>query len=362
MDNIPIAKPDIEKQDIDAVVTCLKSGNISAGLKSEEFESRFAQELGVGLCRSVNSGTTALRIAIRALGIEKGSEVIVPDMSFAATAHAVVLEGLVPVFCDVGLDGLIDEELIKDKISSKTRAVLVVHLHGICAKIDRIKSLCEKKRIFLIEDCAQAFGSSFKGKPVGSFGITSAFSLYATKNITTGEGGMVCFNDSKLAERVSLWIDNGRFRGEEIKAEGDNLRMSDINAALGISQLGKYKRMQEKRKVIAKAYNSKLAGIRSIILPTEPGEYDNVYHHYNIVFKNGIVYSEAKEFFRSKGISIKRYYPCALSECPPFSLKPQKNSSFLAKNSFCIPIYSAMPKTHIKRVAEAAKQYVRRLG
>jgi len=360
MEKIPIAMPDIDENDIKAVSSCLRSRQIAAGKITEEFEKLLAKEIGVKCCLAVNSGTTALRIALRSLKLSKGSEVIIPDMSFAATAHAVSLEGLIPIFCDIKPDGNIDESLIEKRITPKTKAVLVVHLHGICAKIDMISEICRKNGLFLVEDCAQAFGSNINENMAGSFGDVSAFSLYATKNIATGEGGVVCFNHAEDEGKALRWVNNGRENGEEILSLGDNLRLSNINASLGISQLKKHKKMLNKRKVIAEIYNSEFSRLNSIILPPYSGKYGNAYHHYNLIFKRGVDFNEALEFFGSEGISIKRYYPYTLSECAPFRRKPLKTSGFISKNSFCIPIFSSMKESDAKRVAKAVKDFVRR--
>jgi dTDP-4-amino-4,6-dideoxygalactose transaminase len=197
---IPIAKPSISEEEIEAVKAVMLSGNIAQSKKVDEFETKFAQYIGTDYAISTSNGTTALQVALLSHGIGKGNEVITTSFTFVATANSVLFTGAKPVFVDIDSDSFnIDSSLIEDKITKKTRAIMPVHLYGQAADIKSIKEICEDKNLILIEDAAQAHGAKYDGKKLGSFG-TGCFSFYPTKNMTTSEGGMITTNDKSVYE------------------------------------------------------------------------------------------------------------------------------------------------------------------
>ncbi len=351
---IPIARPFVSNELIDSVADTLKSGFWTRGKICEQFERDFASYIGTNDAFAVNSGTTALRLALRVLDLPKGASIIIPDMSFIATVQAIVMEGFRPVFVDVKEDGNLDPDELERTFSGNVKAVMVVHLHGKAADVERIARFCQKRGLRLIEDASQAAGASFLGKKVGSFGDVSAFSLYATKNLAAGEGGIIAFNNPSLREKLSIYSNNGFYQGEIKAPLGDSLRMSDIHASIGLYQLKKLEELNNRRKEIAQYYTKHLKNLSKISLPSPD---NNVFHHYNIVVKRGYDFSvkDAFSFFDKVGIQIKQYYPYALSSF--FGRKPLRTSSFLSKNSFCIPLFPSLKDEEVKKVRDAVIDY-----
>ncbi len=240
---IPIAKPLLGKEEIDAVSEVLSSGMIAQGPKVEEFELAFADYTGCEYAAAVNSGTAALHIALLAHGIGKGDEVITSPFSFIATANSILYTGAKPVFADIEPATYnIDSERIQEKITSKTRAIMPVHLYGHPADMKAIMEIADDNKLILIEDACQSHGAECFGRRVGSFG-TGAFSFYPTKNMTTSEGGMLTTDEKEIAEKAKIIRAHGskvRYLHEML---GFNLRMTDIAAAIGLVQLGKLDRI-----------------------------------------------------------------------------------------------------------------------
>jgi perosamine synthetase len=249
----------------------------------------------------------------------------------------VVLEGFEPVFVDVRQNGNLDPDGLEKSYSEDVKALLIVHLHGQTVDVERIAQFCHKHGLRLIEDASQATGASFLGGKVGSFGNISAFSLYATKNLTTGEGG-----------------NNGFYQGEIEEPIGDSFRMSDIHASIGIYYLNHLDELNSKRREIAKYYSERIRKLSMLILPSPE---NNVFHHYNILVKRDFpfLFQKAHLFFHEKGIRIKQYYPYTLSSL--LKSNSSKTASFLTKNTFSIPIYPSLQEDEIKKVADAVIDY-----
>jgi perosamine synthetase len=247
-DFISVATPLVGEEEIEAVREVLLSGHYVSGNKVEQFEQEFAQYIGAKYAVAVNSGTAALHIALEALGVGSGDEVIVPPLTFFATVSSVLYLNAIPVFADIDLDNLcISPRDIEKKISFKTKAILPVHLFGAAAKIDEILDIAHKYSIAVIEDCAQAHGSEYKGRKVGGFGEAGAFSFFATKHMTTGEGGIITTNDESVAKNAKVIRNHGMIDRNEHVRLGFNNRMTEIEAAIGLVQLKKVDRFNEKR-------------------------------------------------------------------------------------------------------------------
>jgi len=234
---IYLSRPHIDRNQIRAVKRVLKSGQLVQGPEVEAFEEEVATLIGVAHCVAVNSGTSALHLGMLACGIGPGDEVIVPSFSFAATANAVELTGASVVFADINLDDFnLDPKHVESLITPRTTAVLAVHLYGHPAKMQTLEAICARHQVRLIEDAAQALGARENGRHAGAIGAFGALSFYATKNISSGEGGMITTNDAKLARHARLLRNQGqeiRYRNEII---GFNNRLSDIHAAIGRQQ------------------------------------------------------------------------------------------------------------------------------
>lgn len=278
---IPIAKPFIGDEEIESVVNVLKSGIIAQGPRVKEFEEKFAEMVGVKHAVAVSNGTAALDLALKAAGIEPGDEVITTPFTFIATSNSVLFQGAMPVFVDIEEDTyLIDPVKIEEKITERTKAILPVHLYGQTADMDAINEIAERHNIPVIEDAAQAHGAEYHGRKAGSMGLAGTFSFYATKNMTSGEGGMITTNSDEINERLRLLRNHGQSERYIHKILGYNLRMSDIMAAIGLVQLKKLEMFNEKRRKNAAFITSVLSGIEGLKAPVEREGRRHIYHQY----------------------------------------------------------------------------------
>ena len=293
---IPLCIPNIGDEEVQAAVEVMKSGWLTHGPKNTEFEEEFAKYIGVKRAISLNSCTSALHMAIQALGIR--GEVILPSFTFVASANAVITAGARPVFADIYYDTCnINPDDIEEKITENTEAIMPVHYGGQSCEMDRIIEIANKHHLAVIEDSAETIGGEYKGKKAGSFAI-GCFSFFPTKNITTGEGGMFTTNDDVLADKVKALIGHGisstafaREKSEKpwfrsASFAGYNFRMSNILAAIGVEQLKKLDEMNEKRRAHANYLSEGLKDIDEIDLPVEDKFCRHVYQMYTIKLKN----------------------------------------------------------------------------
>ncbi len=265
---IPIAKPIIADDEIDEVVKVLRSGFIAQGPKVAEFEEKFAEYIGVKHAVAVSSGTTALHLALLAAGIGPNDEVITTPFTFAATGNSVLHVGAKPVFIDIDNKTYnLNPENIENVITDKTKAVMPVHLYGQPAEMDSIKQIAEDHDLIVIEDAAQAHGAVYKGKKAGSLGDMGCFSFYPTKNMTTSEGGIITTENEEMAEKARVLRSHGESERYTHVVLGYNFRMTDIAAAIGIVQLKKLDKFNEKRIENAKYLTERIDKINGIDCP-----------------------------------------------------------------------------------------------
>lgn len=278
---IPASEPSITKREIDYVTDAVKSGWVSSlGHYINEFEKKFAKFVGTKYALTTSNGTTSLHLALVSLGIKRGDEIIIPDLTFIATANAVAYTGAKPVMVDIEPDTwCIDPECIRKSLTEKTKAIIPVHLYGHPADMDAINEIAKEYNLYIIEDAAEAHGAEYKVKKVGSLGTCGVFSFYGNKIITTGEGGMITTNDEKLYERAKFLRDHAmskekRYWHTEI---GFNYRITNIQAALGLAQLERIDSIINKRRQIFEWYNEFLGSMDGIRLNPEMNWAKNVY-------------------------------------------------------------------------------------
>ena len=317
---IPYGRQTIEEDDIQAVVDVLKSDYLTTGPKIAEFEQIVADYVGAKYAVAISNGTSALHAACFAAGIGPGDEVITTPLTFAASANCVLYCGGTPVFADVDARTYnIDPEDIQKKITDKTRAIIAVHLAGQPCDMDEIHSIAREHNLIVIEDGAHALGSVYKGKKIGSLSDMTTFSFHPVKPITTGEGGMIVTNNESLYKKLLLFRSHGITRDDSLMNRNDgpwfyqqldlgyNYRITDIQCALGCSQMKKLDRFLKRRKEIVMRYNEAFAGCDNIVTPYQLPETESGWHLYIVQIKN----HDRKKVFetlRDRGIGVNVHY------------------------------------------------------
>ena len=354
---IPIARPSIGDEEKKAVDAVLDSGMIAQGQKVKELEDDFAQYIGTKYAAATNNGTSALHTALLACGIKEGDEVITTAFSFTATANSILFCGARPVFADIDADTFnIDAEKIEEKITSKTKAVLIVHLFGNPCDMDRIKDVCKRHDLILIEDACQAHGTEYKGQKVGSIGDCGVFSFYPTKNMTTGEGGMITTNSADIDKKCRIIRDHGQDGRDNQVLLGYNYRMTDIQAAIGVEQLKKLEGFMEKRIANAIMLNEGLKDVRGIITPKMQAETRHAFNQYTIRVTQEFKISrdELIKKLKDAGICAFVYYPKPIYRQKYYiglGYKDNlKNAENAAKEVLSIPVHPNVAKEQIKSI------------
>lgn len=324
-DFIPYGQQWIEEDDIEAVVRVLRSDYLTTGPTIEDFEKKFAECVGSKYAVAISNGTAALHAACYAAGIGQGDEVITTPITFAASANCILYCGGKPIFADIDpITYNIDPEDIRKKITSKTKAIIPVHYTGQPCDMDKIHKIAKEHNLIVIEDAAHALGAEYKGKKVGSISDMTTFSFHPVKHITTGEGGMITTNDEELYQKLLLFRTHGISRDIDLlenKNEGPwyyeqlelgyNYRITDIQCALGISQLKKLDDFVNKRIEIAEKYNEEFKAIEEIIVPYQASYGKSSYHLYVIQLKLDKLTIGRKEIFdtlRENGIGVNVHY------------------------------------------------------
>jgi perosamine synthetase len=348
---IPAAKPIIGKEERRAVQRVMKSGMLAQGPEVASFESEFASVIGSTHCVAVNSGTSALHLAFLAAGVGSGDEIIVPSFSFAATANAVALTGATPVFADIeenyfNLDPMAAESLI----TQNTKGIMPVHLYGHPADMDAFQELCTKRNLLLFEDAAQSVGAAFNGMPVGRFGIANSFSFYPTKNMTSGEGGMITTDSDEVARNVKLLRNQGMEKRYENEIVGFNNRMTDLHAAIGREQLKKVKQWTMTRQSNAAFLSSNIQGV---VTPPTASNSIHVFHQYTIriIGHNRDKFSEE---LTKRGIGNGVYYPTPIHRLPSYNrtdLLPITEK--VARECLSLPVHPSLSKRDLHAIVDA---------
>ena len=359
---IPIARPAIGQDEISAVTAVLESGKLAAGEHVAEFEKLFADYCGTTHAIAINNGTAALHAALLAADIGHGDEVIVPAFSFIATATAVSMTGAKPVFADVNEQTFnIDPLKVEDCITSKTKAIIGVHLFGQPFDIQGIQHICESHNLTLIEDAAQAHGAMWNKEKTGGFGQFGCFSFYATKNMTTGEGGMVTTSEKVSAERLRLLINHGQSEKYLHTRIGYNYRMTDIAAAIGIIQLKKLEKFNNRRRKNAEYFDAhiKVKGLRTPFV--SPGMH-HVYHQYVLRLADEFPLKRADfiEYLKAKGIGTAVHYPLPIHHQPVYAVANEPDScpisTRLASSVLSIPVHPLLDQKELAYICDVINQ------
>jgi len=348
---IPAAKPEIGAEERAAVERVMLSGMLAQGPEVAAFESEFSAIVDGRHSVAVNSGTSALHMAFVAAGIGAGDEVIVPSFSFAATANAVGLAGATPVFVDIELDHFnMDPAAVEAAITPRTRAIMPVHLYGHPADLVALTAIAEKHDLLLFEDAAQAHAASVNGKPVGAWGIAGSFSFYPTKNMTSGEGGMITTASDDLARMSRVLRNQGMERRYENEVIGFNTRMTDIHAAIGRVQLTKLAGWTAKRQENAAFFSANLQGV--VTPPTADGAV-HVFHQYTIRVVDQDRDAVAEELGK-RGIGTGVYYPTPIHRLPSFRLDVDLPTTELATTQvLSLPVYPSLSQGELDSIVEA---------
>lgn len=348
---IPIAKPLIGKEEEKAVIDVLRSGKLVQGEKVKEFEDKFAKYCGTKHAIATDNGTSALIVALSMVGIGPGDEVITTPFTFIATANSIVFTGAKPVFVDIDpVTFNIDPEKIEAAITKKTKAIMPVHLYGLMADMPAINKIAKKHNLVVIEDAAQAHGADINGKKAGSWGIAGTFSFYPTKNMTTGEGGMITTNNKKLADTARIFRNQGMKKRYYHDMIGYNFRMTDIAAAIGIEQLKKLERFTKKRIENARYLTKNLSEIPYIKTPSTPKNFRHVFHQYTIRTKNKVGLIKKLE---ENEIGYGVYYPLPIHKQKPFKQYSNKSYHFSeldSKEVISLPIHPGLKQEDLKKI------------
>ena len=285
---VKVASPQIDEADVDSVKKALLSGRLTSGPMVKEFEEKFAEYIGTKFAVAVNSGTAALHACLAACNVGFGDEVIVPALTFFSTVTSVIHAGAIPVFCDISIDNFcLDTEDIENKITKQTKAIIPVHYFGHCAEMNKINQIAKKYSLKVIEDCAQAHGSAYYGKKVGSIGDLGAFSMFATKHMTTGEGGVITTDDEAWVDYIQSFRSHGMKGRNDHVLLGYNYRMPEMAGALGLSQLNRLDALNAMRIRNSEKLINVIKDIDWLTVPIVPEHITHTYFWCHILVDEG---------------------------------------------------------------------------
>jgi len=357
---IPIVKVRLSEEEIEAAVEVLRSGRLVQGKKVEGFERVFAEKVGAKYAVAVSSGTAALHISYLAL-LEPSNEVLVPSFTHISTASMVHFAGGKPIFCDIDPRTFtLDVNSAKEKLTSKTRIIAPVHLFGNACDIDKIIEFARNNNLKIVWDACQALGTKYKGKDVGSFDDLVCYSFYPTKNMTTGEGGMITTNIQELAERCRLLRSHGQEKKYFHTSLGLNYRMTEIEAAIGLEQLKKLDKFIKKRRANARYLNEHLSQFQGITIPFTHDYVEHSFHQYCILIDlNYFRFSrdELIESLRQKGIEVAVHYPRPVHKQPIFSSDNLSLpiSEEISKRILSLPVHPWLKERELASIVKAVK-------
>ena len=368
--HVPMSAPDITEEDVQAVAEVVRSGRLALGPKTEEFERLIAEYVGVKHAVAVSSGTTALHLLVRTLGIGPGDEVLVPSFTFVSSVNVILYEGATPVFVDIEPDTYnLDPEDLERKVTPRTKAIMVVDVFGHPAEWDEISRIAEKHGLKVIDDSCEAIGAEYKGKKLGQFGDAAAFAFYPNKQMTTGEGGVIVTESDEIARLCRSLRNQGR--GEmgvwlEHERLGYNYRMTEMSAALGVSQIRRIEELLAKRERIANAYTERLSGLDRVRVPIVRPYVRMSWFVYVVTLAEGMRRDPVMKALAEEGIPTRGYFS-------PIHLQPYIRKRLgtkegmlpvtesVARRTIALPFHGNMTEAEVDMVVEALKRCVEKL-
>ncbi len=369
MQFIPINKPLIDAEEIDAVGKVLRSGILTSRAESgsmvRQFEEAFADFVKARHAFAVNSGTAALHLALLAASVRRGSEVIVPSFTFVSTAEVVMLVGAKPVFVDINPDTYnIDPEKVQKAVTKRTKAIMPVDLFGLPADMKPIEEIAEEHGLVVVEDAAQAHGAQYGGKPAGSFADLACWSFYASKNMTTGEGGMITTNNDDYAGKLPYMRSHGETREYVSSMIGGNFRMPEMEAAVGCVQLRKLPKFLNQRRRNAERLVAELRGVDELQLPTVPEGYRHSWYLFTVRLKDADVKKRDRVVgeLRRLGIGATVYYPVPIHLMPfyrRFCKHRLPHTERAARQVFSLPVHPAVTARQVDYIAASLREILR---
>jgi len=363
---IPIAKPLITDEDKRRVLEVLESGRLVAGAQVRAFEEAFAGYLGVKFAAATSSGTTALQVALEALEIKPGDAIITTPFTFVATSNAILHAGAKPVFVDVDDRTFnLDPNQVEDAVRrERARAILCVHLYGLPADLGALSDIAARHGILLIEDCAQAHGAAIGGRKAGTIGHVGIFSFYPTKNMTTGEGGMVVTAREEVAHRAAVLVNVGQNGSEEYVYEriGYNYRLTEMAAAMGLAQLERLEQRNASRRRNAERMTAAFSGLDWLLPPVQPAGYHHVYNQYTV--RAPADREALARHMAARGVGSRVYYPQLIPHSPAYRNLGYGGSfpvaEQLTKQVLSLPVHPALSDEDVAWIIESVRQFPHR--
>jgi perosamine synthetase len=361
---IPITRVQFGTEEEEQVLDVLRSGSIAQGPKVKQLEDEFAAIFGLDHVIAVNNGTTALVAALEALDLQPGDEVLTTPFTFVATLNAILEAGAIATFADIREDDFnIDPDSVRDRITDRTKVLAPVHLYGQMADMGPIEELAQARGLRILEDAAQSHGATYHGRPAGSYGL-GTFSLYATKNLTTGEGGLIATDDAALADRLRVLRNQGMRARYEYVMAGHNYRMTDLQAAVGIPQLARYSTLVETRRRNAARLSEGLGDAPGIVLPRELPGREHVWHQYTIRVTAAarVTRDEFVEQLTSRGVGSGVYYPRLVTDYDAYRTHPRVSdaetpvASRIASEVVSLPVHHHLTDQELETVVSAVRE------
>jgi dTDP-4-amino-4,6-dideoxygalactose transaminase len=357
MSEIPIADPDTGDAEVEAAAEAIKAGDLADGERVRTFERQFATFSDAAHGVATSNGTTALHAAFHALGIGEGDTVLTTPFSFVASANAARLAGAEVVFADIDPESYtLDPGAVADVLADRdVDAILAVHLYGLPAQMDRLQALANRHDCLLVEDAAQAHGAMYGGRRVGSLADAACFSFYPTKNMTTGEGGIILTGDESVAARAARFVNHGRTDDYEHAEVGHNFRMTSVAAAIGLAQLEKLPEYTARRHRNAELLTEGLADTRAVT-PTQPPGRTHVYHQYTIRHPER---EALKEHLRDRGVGAGVYYPTPIHEQPAYAAHDPDcpEAERAAEEVLSLPVHPGVTADDVEHIVSAVESF-----